>query len=174
MMALGFSGYLSKPIDVSKLELILRKNLPSEKITYGASSESTKKDEAVAKKEEETARANCGFEKYVDIVEGTKNCGGPEGFEMILQVVLDNGDSDVEAIKQSFNDEDWQNFVIKAHALKSTCANIGATKLSDRAKTQEAAGKAGDYEYIKNNFEELIRDYQKLLQSIKVYLGNNA
>ena len=43
-------------------------------------------------------------------------------------------------IERYFEAEDWENYTIKVHALKSSARLIGAMNLSDRAKDLEACG----------------------------------
>ena len=70
----------------------------------------------------------------------------------------------------SYTKEDYPNYTIFVHALKSTAKMIGALQLSDMAKKMEQAGKDGDIDYIKNHYDALIEEYEKVVAEIKDYL----
>ena len=54
--------------------------------------------------------------------------------------------------------------------MKSTTKNIGALKISDMAREQEEAGRAGRYDDIDANFDALRTEYEKLLGKIEEVL----
>ena len=66
--------------------------------------------------------------------------------------------------------QDYENYTIKVHALKSSARVIGASNLSDMAKDLEAAGKAGDIEKIKNDTAGLLKAYIELDDRLSEYL----
>ena len=65
--------------------------------------------------------------------------------------------------------------MIEVHALKSTSLNIGAVRLSELAKTLEAAGKAGelDSSALDRN-AELLDLYRQVMDAGRSYLGENT
>ena len=62
-----------------------------------------------------------------------------------------------------------RSYLIEVHSLKSTAANIGAQKLSERAAEHEAAAKSGNYDFIRSDGEQLIVEYRKLIDEISPY-----
>ena len=52
------------------------------------------------------------------------------------------------------------------HALKSNSLTIGAKALSEKAKALEMASKADDFDFVEQNHEELIREYDKTVEAI--------
>jgi len=57
-------------------------------------------------------------------------------------------------------------YTIYVHALKSASASIGAKELSEKAKALEAAGKQGDFAYIKQNNPDFLKALEVVLDKI--------
>ena len=70
--------------------------------------------------------------------------------------------------------EDWENYRIRAHSLKSTSKTIGALMLSEHARCLEFALKDGDTEYVKEHHRELMSEYGELLAMIFKIRGDNS
>ncbi len=97
---------------------------------------------------------------------GLKYCMNNEEFYlMVIKEYLkeDKG----EILDKCLMSEDYDNYRVNVHALKSTSLNIGAKELSLKAKASELAIKEGDNDYAKEHHEELIRDYRQMCESIK-------
>ena len=83
--------------------------------------------------------------------------------EMIKSYAAENK---VNGIIQRYKNEDWENYRIVVHALKSTSLNIGACGLSEQAKRLEEAAKEEDIIYIKAHTDEVVEEYKELLEKI--------
>ena len=77
-------------------------------------------------------------------------------------------------IVTSFEKEDYPNYTIFVHALKSTAKMIGANDLSEKARLLEQAGKDGDIDYIRSHHDEMIQEYSKVVEEIKDYLDQKS
>lgn len=64
----------------------------------------------------------------------------------------------------------WKAYTIEAHALKSSSRQIGATELSELAAKMEAAGNAGDIDFILAHHEQLIEQYRALSPVLARYV----
>ena len=53
------------------------------------------------------------------------------------------------------------------HALKSTSLTIGADELAEHAKTLEAALKEGNGSFVKEHHEEVMQEYDKLIEQLR-------
>ena len=53
-------------------------------------------------------------------------------------------------------EDNYENYTIKVHALKSSARLIGAIGLSQKAEALEMAGKEGNIEYIRKHNDEAI------------------
>ena len=104
--------------------------------------------------------------KWYETIEGIdgkvaiKNNESEEGFKRILKFFYDSIDSKAEELDRYFYEGDYSNYVIKVHALKSSCRLIGAMGTSEKAQLLESAGKEERYDYIKQNHSVFIREYR--------------
>ena len=155
----GFQEYVAKPIEMSQLERVLRKYIPEEKIIRMDDS-STPYDEVAETVETDTSLR-------INRRRGLQYCGGnEEDYKEILQVYLTTGLQKVREIREKYKEEDWKNYTIMVHALKSTSIGIGATELGQMAKELELAGKEGNISYIQAHHREVMHEYEEVLLEI--------
>ncbi len=130
----GFSDYLSKPIDGVELEKLLLKYLPQEKITLTQQSE-IQQENIVQPEANET-------EHYINRELGLQYCmGSVDFYKEMLNLYCDGYEERMSKLKEAFETEDWDNYTVYVHALKSTSLNIGGERVSQAAKELEEAGK---------------------------------
>ena len=98
---------------------------------------------------------------------GLDYCGGEEDFyrEMLRMFCAQGGEKRAE-IASLYERENWPDYAVKVHALKSTSLTIGAEKLSAQAKALELAGKQGDVDYIREHHPGLLSGYEELCARI--------
>jgi DegV family protein with EDD domain len=113
--------------------------------------------------------------KWYDCIEGIdgaiaiQNSGSEDAFKTVLKIFYDSIDEKAEELENYYNSEDWQNYTIKIHALKSSSKLVGAMELSEKALALEAAGKEGNIEFIHSNYKEcmdMFVKYKELLSGI--------
>lgn len=170
LMEQGFDEYLGKPINLKQMERLFVKFLPKEKITIqqAAVKETDKEREGGEKKE--IAYLENALEG-VEVQTGINNCGGSlEDYLKVLKIAWDYGERQLEELKILQKQQNYEDYTIKVHSMKSTAMNMGAIELSDKAKAQEMAGRKGDYAYIDEHVEAFIQEYQALLEKIEEVL----
>ena len=164
----GFDNYLSKPVDGLALEALLERYIAPEKIIP---------IEAEKKAEPKKAPPSDGF---IDVETGIKySADSEELFRELLEMFCEMADDKKDEIENHFNMENWKEYTIAVHALKSNAMNVGATKLADMCSELEKAGKAFDagnnvdenIGFIQKNHSEFISVYGKTLADAKEYLG---
>ena len=69
-------------------------------------------------------------------------------------------------IRDSYDREDWKNYKIYVHALKSTSRSIGAQSIFEQARELEEAAGRGDETFIKEKHEVLLKAYDQLSRDI--------
>lgn len=177
----GFHDYLSKPVREEALLGMLRKYLRKELIENGeavqnpdrrVSDEFQSGAEKTAGTEEkaETAAGTGGLLRYegiLDIETGLTYCMNDEDFYMEMIADYKVGDKTAK-LQAYFEAEDWENYQIYVHALKSTSLTIGAVTLSKEAKALESACKEGNAAYVKEHHNDMMGRYQALLDSIMI------
>jgi len=155
----GFQEYVAKPIEMSHLERVLRKYIPEDKII--------RMDDATEPYEEVTETVERTEDSRIDRHRGIQYCGGNEDdYKEILQVYLNSGLQKIREIREKYKAEDWKNYTILVHALKSTSIGIGATNLGERAKELEMAGKEGNISFIQAHHREVMQEYEEVLLEI--------
>lgn len=166
-MDAGFDAYLTKPIDSHQLEDLIVKYLPKDKIESPVKDENKGKSNSQANKKTESKLPKWLFEvEGIDVHEGIVHCGGEETFLGALTVFFEAIESNAREIRRYFETEDYKNYTVKVHALKSTAKIIGAKELSEKAKRLEEAGNAGYIEEIKECTPALLSLYESYLPKL--------
>lgn len=103
---------------------------------------------------------------FLDVETGMKYCCNDVSFyhEMVRLYVEEEKKEVLDAFLQK---EDWENYRICIHALKSTSLSIGAVRLSNNAKALEAAVKEEKYEHVKSQHRMLMEEYGQLIEKLK-------
>ncbi|MBQ4058116.1 MAG: response regulator [Lachnospiraceae bacterium] len=174
----GFDDYLSKPIDVVKLEQMLVKYIPSHKISLL----NTTKEIETKDLSEETISSPTKeiMGEYIDSSIGMKYCAfNKDMYYEFIKIYYDGRVDRINQLRQSYTNENWKEYVTYVHSLKSTSLNIGAVKLSELAANIEKAGKdylndnnQQQFAYVKEHHEELIQLYQATTEEIVIMMAN--
>ena len=135
-IAEGFEDYLTKPVDGDRLEAMVLKYLPKEKLGGNEA------------------------RRLIDRETGLFYSGDSEELylEILKEYVMDS-EHKLSEIKKYYDEKDWQNYSITVHALKSSSKSIGASELADIALHLELASKAGDEAAIVNSHDSLLKLY---------------
>ncbi|MBR5967181.1 MAG: response regulator [Lachnospiraceae bacterium] len=158
----GFDGYISKPVDPDKLDEMIRSFLPKNKIVEAETEEV--REEPVD--EELKAQLDKLRSLHLDVDAGIKNSGSPEGYKTLLEVFCRSVDQKIEELNASCSEETIDDYTIKVHALKSTARIIGAEHLARAAEMLESAGKNEDFDYIKKNHAQAMKEFAELKDPI--------
>ncbi len=158
-LAEGFRDYLSKPISGEMLEKMLLKYLPEEKIQKESEMMTGAKqmEAAVASEQKEDAEH---IEKWLDIATGMIYCGGMEEmYREFLKMFCEKQSEKSNELEKNYVQEDWENYRIHVHALKSTSLSIGGKVLSEQAEALEKAAKEERIDYIRKHHRTMIECY---------------
>jgi len=168
----GFDDYLSKPIDGEKLEKQVMKYLLKDKQHINLGEE--KKEEQMQQQQPDQDMLEAGetgliyLKKRVpdlDAEQAIRYCAGSEEFYLeLLQEYSQNKRE--EKLRELFEQENWQEYQINVHALKSTSRTLGLMELGDMAEKLEKAAKAGDITYIQENHNQMMEKYLHIIDSI--------
>jgi len=139
----GFTDYLSKPIVARKLEEMIGKYLPEEKLE---------------KKEVTPIDKNSGLD-YCD--------GDEEMYREMVRSFCAQGEKYVLELAKCFSERDWKNYRVIVHSLKSTALVIGANSFSEHAKKLERAAKDNQESLLLAEGEAFFKEYTELLNLLK-------
>ncbi|MBR1477662.1 MAG: response regulator [Lachnospiraceae bacterium] len=157
-IAAGFDDYLTKPLDSGKLEDMLIKLLPVEKVILKTGTDEAMNEYADEHKHEDELSALRESEK-IDVNEGLKNSGSYEAYIELLKMFSESIEPNIDEIRGFYESGDTKNYTIKVHALKSSARTIGAAAFGERAQLLEHAGKDNDLEYIKAHNDAFLEEY---------------
>ena len=152
----GFQDYLTKPINCAKLEEMIIKYLPQDKLTVLTAEESALEAEAA---EEVHLPDWLMSAEGLDSEAGLRHCGSVSAYLDVLSVFATSIQRTAQEIEGYFQSEDWKSYTTKVHALKSTAKIIGADELSERARRLEDAGSAGYIDEIRQDHRALMELY---------------
>lgn len=164
----GFDEFVSKPIEYSELEHVLRKVLPKSAIIWV--------DENI----ENIEKGDKNFEKdsrhevvQINTKSALAYCKNDMNFyqELLHKFVVD-ADKKKSEIDHYFKREDYDNYRIVIHALKSTAKMIGADALSELAQELEAAVQNKDIGYVREHHEEMLLEYSRVVDRISETLDD--
>ena len=169
----GFIDYLSKPVDPKSLEKILIEYLPQGKIEL--SNQQTSK----------TSMKKSPSYDCLNVDLGLQYSGGMiDMYKSLLEMFCDLKPDKQSELQKALEDEDWKNYTIHIHGLKSTSLSIGGEKVSEFAKELERSGKIiidsntseleklQNIEFIKSNHSKVMLMYDNLVEDCKKYLKN--
>jgi len=150
-----FNDFISKPIDIQKMLEILINWLPKEKVTQIKKSDDSEQSKNL------NAKKSLGGENNVssppiaillnklseieglDVNSGLSYIGqNKENYIGLLEFFSENCKTYIDELKNTWNEEDWEHYAIKVHALKGVLANLGAEALSKWAAKLETASKS--------------------------------
>lgn len=101
-----------------------------------------------------------------DINKALSFCAGSQ--ELLCDILKDYAKSKrADDMEMYFMDEDWENYRIESHTLKSTSLTVGLSTLSGEAKGLEFAARDGDISYIEENHIKVMLHYKRVLVKIE-------
>ena len=128
----------------------------------GTETESSGQEEATAETRGLEALSRAG----INISQGISYCGDREGLREIIAMYHEQGAGRSSQLQQLYDEQNWKNYAIAAHALKSNSRGIGANDLAELAFGMEMAGKENRIEYILEHHEEFMKMHETLLQAL--------
>ncbi|MDR2694120.1 MAG: response regulator [Chitinispirillales bacterium] len=188
----GFNGYISKPIEISKLGAVLERWIPKEKqvtqteediaaaVTGNPATHAAGNDKQSVRPEDlaataRTATGNASAEMKIEGLDTAKGLemmhGNAQIYKRIIGVFHKGGQEKINEINDALNASDLRLYTTYVHGLKSALASIGAAGLSATALALEMAGRQENREYIDEHTPGFISGLEALLVNIGEFLG---
>lgn len=184
----GFDDYLSKPIEVDRLEKKLAKYLPKDIVSWRTNDKKNSiempnglQDEVILEFAPMDIEASGdGMVSSDEIIQKIKNiglsaddglrfCGGDEDFYIeMLKDYVGAYEGKVQDLERFFEGKDWREYQTMVHALKSTSKTIGANVIYEQARSLEEASGKVDVDFIEKNHGKLLGDYKVITDKIAV------
>ena len=159
----GFDAFLSKPINPEKLEQMILRMLPKERIQY----ESRKEDKV-------TTLAHLAKEELLPIIDGIDWNYGQTHFptkELLMETVevfYKSLTVEAKSLEKFYEESNWQQYRIKVHGMKSSANMIGAIVLGGMAKVLEDASRDTDIETIDRLHKIYIKQWLGYTQKLEI------
>lgn len=158
----GFDDYLSKPIQADKLDELLGRLLPDSLVKYDkieAKPKSLEKmQKAVVSEEVLDIDSELGMQYCLNMVDFYK-----EAMKDFCEQVREY----LPQLESIFEQKDWKQYAVIAHALKGNAKNIGAVGFSDLSLQHEKAAKEGNEAFMLSEYSTYMETLQKLLEKVE-------
>jgi signal transduction histidine kinase/CheY-like chemotaxis protein len=165
-LAGGMNDFLSKPIEIDKLNALLETWIPREK-RKSAPVEQTHDAVSLAIKID-----------GLDTAAGLTATGGTEkGYLKVLELYQRDAAERLAFLRDFIVDplaKPISLFITQAHALKSASASIGAAEISRMAERLEEAGRCSDLRTIREQIDEFCQSLSKVAERIREALDARA
>jgi signal transduction histidine kinase/DNA-binding NarL/FixJ family response regulator/HPt (histidine-containing phosphotransfer) domain-containing protein len=167
----GINDFLSKPLEVEKLDKILEKWIPEGKQKFRLSRTVHEKTGPAQGRSHRNAddridRKLSGI-PGVDTRSGKAYSGGNmEGYLKVLSTYCHDVNDMIGRIRNSMKEENYPLYTTLVHAIKGASRTVGAAKLGDDAAELENAGREKDTFLIRQKTEKLLSALESLCCSI--------
>ena len=151
----GFTDYLTKPVNVDEMEGMMLKYLPADSVIM--SDDNDDEDDELYK----LPKAILTYPQ-LNPKKGLEYCGDAEDYMFALETYELAIETKSKQIEEFVENEDWDNYILNVHSLKSTSGAIGAEEIFEKAKTLEQAGKNKDYDMVRRDTPFLLKEYRNL------------
>jgi len=165
----GFQAFLSKPIDVNRLDDIIRYwirgriagPLPDELAPAPAEDAGF---EALMRSDKNFYDSLMG---EINVEKGTERFGGDAAVYIdVLRSFAVNTRPMLEILRQ-VDEDSLADYRIMVHGIKGSSRGVCAAATGDIAEEMEEAAKRGDIEYVRNNNLKLIENLEKLIADLE-------
>ncbi|MDR3336882.1 MAG: Hpt domain-containing protein, partial [Treponema sp.] len=165
----GINDFLSKPIDIQKLDVMLEKWIPRKKqIRISAEMELPGGETAPLQEEMPEIEG-------INAEMGLANTGNsPPAYRQLLSIYIGDALERAPQIRTAMETGDFATYTTMVHALKGISRNIGAEALGDMAAALEEAGRARDTSGITEKTGEFLGALKTLTGDISEALGAYA
>jgi len=170
-MQRGFDNFISKPIDMRQLNLVLTKLIRDKQ-----SPEVIEEARAAKIREiEEARKSGAGSGTDSEVSASPENVDHTKTDPLLLESFVRDAEKTVQTLsdlldKPDLSDDDLRMFTITVHGIKSSLANLGEKRLSDVAFSLEEAGRDGVIDLITMIAPLFLDELSKLLETVQPLL----
>ncbi|QDU69585.1 Hpt domain-containing protein [Engelhardtia mirabilis] len=110
----------------------------------------------------------------LEIVASLKALGGdddPELFADLVSMFMDDTPARLQAMDEALSAGDSEALSRVAHALKSSCGNLGAFSLAELCRAIESAGRGGDVDGARPLVEQSKTQYERVRTALEAELA---
>ncbi len=163
----GMDAYLSKPFTQLQLIQLLGQWLPQVERTVA-------RIEAAPDAVADDGDAPVLDRGVLDRIRALQQPNAPSVLAKVIGIYLEDSPKRIQAIKQALDGSDMTALTETAHSLKSSSANLGASRLSSLCKELELKGKAGSHEYLAALVERIDAEFGRAQSGLQSELEQLA
>ncbi len=157
-LANGFNDFISKPMDLNKLDRVLGAWVPE--------------DKQLPPRREESARTepvppDLAVLPGLDAAKGMAFCGRAEVYRQTLAMFAGQLSDRVRRIRAALEKEREADYILEVHSLKSAARWVGAEDLGSRAEDLEMAARADDWRKVSRETEDLLARCAALEETLR-------
>lgn len=185
-LAAGFDDYLSKPIDAKKLEEQLCKYLPKDLQSFCKEAKQEEPDESddtfsleFLPGEGEVNASDTSKKPADQVLEEAKGLGlavekgliycadDKDFYVSMLDEYAAAFDEKSRDLRNLYAKEDWKDYRVLIHSIKSNSKTIGAEELSERARLLEEAASQENMHFLTLEHENFMNEYEVLVRNLR-------
>ena len=104
----------------------------------------------------------------IDTEEGIAYCADdPEFYEDMLREYLQESEGRAADLRRFYASQDWSQYGLCAHTVKSTSKMIGAKAVSELAREMELACRSRDAASVLTGHDRFLREYADLADGLR-------
>lgn len=169
----GFDDFLAKPIEMKKLDSVLRKYLKalnqSRAAEHPEGYQAVRNEDTILQNQIEIEFQNI-VSGEVDFGKGLTMIGSASSYVSILSTYLRSCKEKLPCLEEWLK-TDKTRFVIEIHGLKGANAAIGAVQLSGLAEEMELSGKKEQFDHIGKLLASFIKRSENAFREIEEFLA---
>jgi PAS domain S-box-containing protein len=163
----GFSDYLSKPIEIPKLDEMMLTWISGEKLKQRMESDEVKTEQGVFSKDViiegidlQAGNARYQEKMYLEVL---------RSYCVHTPVLLDK----LRNVKnENLNEEMMNEYTVTVHGIKGASAGICAEEAAKMAEDLEQAGRKKDNQYIQTHTDPFIKMVDQMLERLKIFMAS--
>ena len=180
----GFTDYITKPVEGRMLAKMILKYLPREKVEAVPDRDGSAQDGSASEVRNgqsvempggngpEAGQYRKLREAGLDPSVGLGYCQEDDALYLsLLEEYATGAEEKIQDLERYYDKEDWDNYAIVVHAVKSTSRMIGAAALADIAAGQEKAADTRDRGMVEISHLCMMALYGKVTTAIRSAIG---
>ncbi|MDR0307772.1 MAG: response regulator [Chitinispirillales bacterium] len=165
----GFQAFLTKPIEIDRLDAVIRKWVRDKEL------EESLLEEKSTELEEREQKSGIDLSAFsvtgLDIKKGVKRLGGDkETYFNILRTYARDTPMLLDKL-ETVTKESLENYHTVVHGVKGASCGICADNIADAALALENAAKEGNYQYIADRNASFLEDARELISEMNNILS---
>lgn len=163
----GMDDYLSKPFKGEELRIIITRWLVKNHSGSAQAISNMQDSKPVPENSKSQKDVGTSPDAALDpaVVEPLR-VGKPDLWKKLVGIYLETTPASLETLEQALSNDDCPSVQLTAHTLKSSSANMGASRLSDLCRQLEAAAGEGNLETGSALFSEIRTEYEVVVAAL--------